>query len=58
MALSKGISLTAGKKGLDNPAKSFGTTKPAPIKYNTPDPPIGGYNPAQVAKTKMAKKMV
>lgn len=57
MNLSKGISLTQGT-GLSKLKPNL--KKPAPVKYNTPEIPIGGYNPAQVAskKTSLAKKIV
>lgn len=49
MALSKGISLKGGSAGLTSVKSSFSKPTPTPSKYTAPDPPIGGYNPAQVA---------
>lgn len=48
MALSKGISMKNGATGLSK-GVSLRKPAPAPKKYNTPEIPIGGYNPAQVA---------
>lgn len=59
MPLSKGISLKNGPTGLSKVPATFAPKKPQPDK--TParmtDPPVGGYNPAQVAMNPYAKAL-